>query len=170
MASPTHTCREGLFLSLAGAATSIIFLAIKRFVATSILLTSILLSRQKTCFVVTNTWSSAWWRRLPTPAEKGYFYRWRELPQVSFFSRVCRGKTRLLSRQKYACRDKVLPNILSLQFCCDKSSVATKSFVATNILLTSILLSRQKTCFVVTNRCLSRQKLYLCQLPPMIYF
>ena len=61
-------------------------------------------------------------------------------------------KISLLSRQKYYCREK--------------------TFVATNIILsrqnTSILSSQQKTCFVVTNTCLSRQKLYLWQLPPMV--
>ena len=51
------------------------------------------------------------------------------------------------SRQKFS-RDK--------QFCRDKSIVAT-----------SILLSQQKTCFVVT-KCLSRQKWYLWQFPPVI--
>ena len=46
---------------------------------------------------------------------------------------VCRDKTRLLSREKYACRDKIL--------CLSRHII-----VATNILL-----SRQKTCFVVSN-------------------
>ena len=56
-------------------------------------------------------------RRLSTG---GRNYHWRELPQVSL----------LLSRQKYACRDKT-------EFC--------RAFVAT------------KLCFVPTNTCLSRQ-------------
>ena len=73
-------------------------------------------------------------------------------------TRVCRYKTRLLSRQKYACH--------------------VKTFVATNtcFVTTSILLSRQKTCFVMTKTSLSQQttkhlsrhKLYLWQLLPMI--
>ena len=35
-------------------------------------------------------------------------YHWQELSQVSFLSqqKFCRDKTRVLSRQKYACRDK----------------------------------------------------------------
>ena len=49
-------------------------------------------------------------------------YQWLDLPQVSFLSR----QTRLLSQQKYVCRDK--------------------TFVAT-----SILLWGQKTCFVATS-------------------
>ena len=51
--------------------------------------------------------------------------------------------------------------ILFFIFCRDKRFVAT-----------SILLSRQKTCFVATNtstKVLSRQKLYLWQLPPIIF-
>ena len=58
-------------------------------------------------------------------------YRWWELPQVSF-----------LSRQKYACRDKTF--VATKYFCCDITFVAT-----------SILLLRQKMCFVATNTCLS---------------
>ena len=75
---------------------------------------------------------------MPIVPATPHYYR-RELPQVSF-----------LSRQTY--------------FCCDKrhnsSFVVTKSMlVATNTLIfvaASILLSRQKTCFVGTNTCLSR--------------
>ena len=64
-------------------------------------------------------------------------------------------KTRLLSRQKYACRDKYL----SLQrFCRGKHT-----FVATKDVLCC-----DKRVFVATKMCLSRQKWYLWQLPPMI--
>ena len=105
--------------------------------------------------------------------------RWRGLPQVTLLSRqkyACRdermlvetyifvatnrillrkGKTRLLSRQKYACRDKYL----SLQrFCRGKHT-----FVATKDVLCC-----DKRVFVATKMCLSRQKWYLWQLPPMI--
>ena len=87
----------------------------------------------------------AWW---------GFqFCHWRELPQVSFLSRqkLCRcntcfsrqtgvflDKTRLLLRQKYACRDK-------------RIFVATKLllrqiFVAINIILFTTVLSRQVYC------------------------
>ena len=62
--------------------------------------------------------------------------------------------TKLLSRQIRVCRDKYL----SQQFCRDKHH-----FVAT-----SILLSQQKTSFVMTNTCLTRQKMYTWQLLPMI--
>ena len=57
-------------------------------------------------------------------------------------------------------------------FCRDKSML-----IVTKVVATSILLSREKTCFVVTNTffvatntCLSRQKLYLWQLPSMVVF
>ena len=83
-------------------------------------------------------------------------------------------QTRVLSRQNTSfVATKVF---LSRQtyFCHDKRFVATslllsrhtrqKYFVATNIILSrlkfvaaSILLSRQKTCFVATNTCFSRQ-------------
>ena len=49
--------------------------------------------------------------------------------------------------QNYACRDKRQTK----KFCREKSCVAS-----------SILLTRQKTCFVATNSCLSRQK-YACR-------
>ena len=80
----------------------------------------------------------------------------------------CRNKTCLLSRQKYACRDKPLlrQKYLSQQayeFCRDKIMfVATnicrgKSFVVTNtcrdehnFVMTGIFLSLQKTHFVMT--------------------
>ena len=60
-------------------------------------------------------------------------YQWRELPQVSFLSRqtcVCRSKTRLLSRQKYVCRKNII------------------FFSPQKFFAPSILLSRQKMCFV----------------------
>ena len=121
------------------------------------------------------------------------YYHWRELPQVSFLSRqsflllsrqrVCRNKTGLLSRQKYGCCDKTFvetklknsQNIFYLSrqnksfvaiklrkyhFCRDKSFFATNVFVATNVCW-------DKRNFVATNTCLSRQKLYLWQLPSM---
>ena len=57
-------------------------------------------------------------------------YHWRELPEVSFLlrqTRFCRDRTRVLSRQKYACGDKYLSR--ETRVCCDKG------FVATSILL-----------------------------------
>ena len=73
-------------------------------------------------------------------------------------TKVClsrQGKTRLLSRQNYACRDKYL----SLQrFCRGKHT-----FVATKDVLCC-----DKRVFVATKTYLSRQKLYLWQLPPVI--
>ena len=70
---------------------------------------------------------------------------------------VRHDKTRLLSRRKYACRDK---GFLATKLCATKRL----SFVAT-----SILLPRQKTCFVATKH-LSQQKLYFWQLPPVIVY
>ena len=94
--------------------------------------------------------------------------------------------TKRLSRQIFLATNIILQNTsfvatevyLSQQNGCRNKHV----FVTTKIrgdksfVTTSILLSRQKTCFVVTNTCLSRQttkhlsrqKLYLWQLLPMI--
>ena len=80
-----------------------------------------------------------------------------------------------LSQQKF-CHDKYLC-LLQKKFCHDKHTFVTTKlclswqmfchdksmFVATNILLL-----QQKMCFVTTNTCLSQQKRYLWQLPPMI--
>ena len=87
-------------------------------------------------------------------------YHWRELPQVSFLSRqnayFCHDKTHLLSRQKYACRDKnnkhvfFVTNICrSKRFCPGK-----KYFLAAKIFC------RDKHYFVATNIILSRQTLF----------
>ena len=109
---------------------------------------------------------------------------WWELLQVSFllWQKFCHDKTHLLLRQKYACCSKTF--VATKYFCCDKhvcrdktfvvtkdvlpqqtchkSKLETKTFLATNIL------SQWKLCFVRANPCLSRQKWYLWQLPPMI--
>ena len=90
-----------------------------------------------------------------------HFHHWRELPQVSF-----------LSRQKF-CRDKHVFVATKHAFYRDKSTVASTKllyFVATNKLSLQKKKSRQKACFVATNMCLSQQKLYLWQLPPMMHF
>ena len=82
-------------------------------------------------------------------------------------TRVCRDKTRLFSRQKYAYRDKhifVATTLLSRQkICRDKLIfVATNtSFVATKIcLVTNTCVSRQKY-FVTTNIILSRDERFV---------
>ena len=112
---------------------------------------------------------SQWRKAKTTPTtralktkQKKLLYHWRDLPQVSFLSRqnglLCLVAisvlvaTKVLSRQTrflLFLRQKFYPNknICSRQFCHDKSFVAA-----------SLLLSRQKTCFVATNTCLSRQK------------
>ena len=87
----------------------------------------------------------------------GQTYHWRELPQLIFLSRqtfqnvfvvtlrvFCRDKTRLLSRQKYDCRDKsmIVATSTSAPLVC-----RDKSFVTANIFLW-----RQKTCFVATKQ------------------
>ena len=88
-------------------------------------------------------------------------YHWRELPQVSFLSRetsVCRDKTRLLPRQKYACRDKK-------HFCRDRHNYFCRDkliFVATNQCL-----SRLNRYFVATKVCLSRQN-FICHDKPFV--
>ena len=68
----------------------------------------------------------------------------------------CHDKTRLLLRQKYACRNKTFVTtntFVVTNICCDKRSVSTK------------VLSRQayfcydkRHCFVTKNTCLSQQK------------
>ena len=104
-------------------------------------------------------------------------YHWRELPQVSVLSCLSR-QTRVLSRQKYACRHKN-PSFVTTKiclprqnFCCDKIKfVATKYFVAeqkrSDILLRHVFVST-KHVFVAkkqqktTTTCLSQQA-YFCR-------
>ena len=62
---------------------------------------------------------------LPAAVGGSPAYHWLELPQVSFLSR----QTRLLSRQKYACRDKTFVATKDV-FCHDKHV-----FVATKMIL-----------------------------------
>ena len=84
-----------------------------------------------------------------------HYYHWRQLRQTrqtrmlvatKRFSRqtfVATKITRLLMRQKYS----VFAFVATKTFCHDKHNfVATKSFLSA-----SILLSRQRTCFVATN-------------------
>ena len=67
----------------------------------------------------------------------------------------------LLWQQTHICYDKYMS---WQKFCHDKDNFVTaKTFVAA-----SILLLRQKTCFVATNACLSWQKWYFWQLLPII--
>ena len=93
-----------------------------------------------------------------------HYYHWRQLLQTRQihmlvatkpFSRqtfvatkiILSRQTRLLLRQKYACRNKhVFAFVETKIFCRDKSFLSV-----------SILLSRQRTCFVATNTCLSQQ-------------
>ena len=117
------------------------------------------------------------------------FCRWWELPQTSYLSRqtrVCRHKhvfvptkhltkvylsrqnflqsfvarnicrhNTCLSRQKYACRDKIM--FVAANMCHDKS--CHDKHILTQ---QSILLSRQKTCFVATNTIFCRDNIYAC--------
>ena len=84
--------------------------------------------------------------------------------QVSFLSRQkknCGDKTRLLSRQKYACRDKIM--FVAINICREKTFVATNIYRNKhNFVATSILLSRQKLCFVFVAK-KSRDKHIICQ-------
>ena len=91
-------------------------------------------------------------------------YHWRELPQVSFWSRqkfcrdkhvFCRDKTRLFClRQKYAFRDEtfVATKVFVKHVC-----VCVCVCVATSFVATSILLPRENMSFVATNTFLSLQ-------------
>ena len=95
------------------------------------------------------------------------FYHWWELPQVSFLLQqtcVCHDK-------HLFCHDKnmlVVTTPLSWQNYCDKTFVTTNIWLNKHMFVaTSILLSWQKMCFLVTELLL-RQKWYLWQLPSMI--
>ena len=111
------------------------------------------------------------WRLLPSSVSSGFYkekYHWRELPQVSFFvatnvlsrqTRVCCDKTRLLSSQKYACRDKIVfvaPNICHNKHNFVAASIIlsrqtqNKSFVATKVYLSLQNSCRDKIMFVAT--------------------
>ena len=97
---------------------------------------------------------------------------WRELPQVSFLSRqsfaaantsfvatkVCLWRQNVF-RDKIVCRDEHKTRLLSRQ------NYASIIFVATNILL-----SQQRTCFVVTNTCFCRNKNDTCDSPRQWYW
>ena len=116
-----------------------------------------------------------------------YIY-WRELPQVSFLPQQNTSfvATKLCLPRRNVCRDKIMfvatKNVFCVlsrlaDFCRDERRV----FVATKICLsrqkfyrnkhtsveTKDVFCRDKHVFVATKR-LSRQKLYLWQLPPMI--
>ena len=86
------------------------------------------------------------------------YYHWRELPQAEFLSRqkFCCDKHVFCHDKSMLAATKLLSwqNCLSWQkFCCNTNICHDKHvFVAT-----SILLLRQKTCFVMTNACLSQQ-------------
>ena len=92
-------------------------------------------------------------------------YHWRKLPQVSFLSqqKFCPDKHAFVMTKHIFCRDKsmlvvtklIMLVVTKLSFvmtdiCQDKHNFCcNKSFV------TSLLLSQQKTSFVVTKVCLS---------------
>ena len=133
-------------------------------------------------------------------------YHWRELPQVSFLSRerfcpdkhvfvatnmcLSHDKARLLSRQKYSCREKITfvatkqtcvlsPKAYFCRDCRDRSLlVATNVLLRQNYICRDKYLSWQKFCrnkntrqsyfCCDKRRVLSRQKWYLWQLPPVI--
>ena len=63
----------------------------------------------------------------------------------------------ILSRLAYFCHDK--HGFVATKVCLSRQNICsdTHVFNVTTFVATSILLSRQKTCFVVTNTCLSRQ-------------
>ena len=168
---------SGILLSLAGAATSIIF------VTTKVLSQQIhlcLLSRQNTSFVVTKVCLS----RQNFCLNKIMFVTTKHLLGQTC---VCHNKTfvmtTILLLQQKMCFVMTYTCLLQQKYaCCDKTFVATKLclswqkfFVTKYYVVTSILLLRQKTCFVSRqtyvchNKTFARQKWYLWQLPPLIY-
>ena len=90
-------------------------------------------------------------------------YHWRELPQVPFCrdkvrqTRVCRDKTRLLSRPKYACHDKIF---LSRQNICHDKYLLKQKYVFVARKLYKYHSCRNKNVFVATNVILST---YFCR-------
>ena len=86
-------------------------------------------------------------------------------------TKVLSRQTRLLSLQKYACRDNFCHDkqlfVATKIFCCDKHN-----FVATKVLSWQAYFCRNKRVFCRDKhrlrKRLSRQKLYLWRLPPMI--
>ena len=79
-------------------------------------------------------------------------------------TKLCRDKHKYLSLQKlFFCDKKYF--VIAINFVATK--IESDSLLLETFVAVSILLSRLKTCFVATNTCLSRQKLYLWHLPPM---
>ena len=149
------------FLSLVGAATSIIFVATNIFVVTN---TCLCLSQHKTRLLL---------RQMYACHDKSFvttniFLSWQNL---YCDKHMLLATSLFLSRQTRVCGDKtvVATNMcLSGQiFVATKLVSQQKYFVVTNV-TASILLSQQKMCFVVTNMCLSWQKWYLWQLLPIL--
>ena len=97
-----------------------------------------------------------WWQNMSFVVTKSMLVMTEPLSQQTYF---CQDKltfvvTKLLMWHTCVChRDKYL---LQQKFCCDKNILLRHNFVKTKSFVTaSILLSRQKTRFVVTNMCLS---------------
>ena len=80
---------------------------------------------------------------------------WSCHKHLFFLFSFCCDKTRLLSRQKYACRDKHISVAIKRNFCVCRDKL---TFVATNTCF-----SRQNTSFVATKACLSRQIVCVCR-------
>ena len=82
------------------------------------------------------------------------------LLQQAYF---CCDKRHVLSQQTHICHDKikhVVTKVLSQlnYICCNKSCHNKNMFVAKKVL------SRRKTCFVVTSICLSQQNIYVVKM------
>ena len=114
-----------------------------------------------------------WWLVITGGScHKDHFYR----DKKTFFvaTKLC------LSRQTYFCRDKrlsrqifIATNVILLTrqayFCRDKHLSQQKFCRGKHtFVVTKGMFCCDKHVFVTTNTCLSRQKLYLWQLPPMI--
>ena len=82
---------------------------------------------------------------------------------------ICRDKHFFVKKHVFVATKHVLSRKIKLKNACrDKNILSRQSHVC---FATNIILSRQNTCFLATctrNTCLSRQKLYLWQLPPMM--
>ena len=150
---------QTLFLSLEGAATSIIFVVTKAFLRKHLCLLRVFffcLFFLQQNFCHDKYLSGITYSLTKVLSWQAYFCRDKY---------VCCGKIHLLLRQRYACQDK--------------TCFLSQRFVMTNIILPQQKFYRQKHTFLVMKdvlcrdkhtKLLSWQKCYLWQLLPMLFF
>ena len=90
--------------------------------------------------------------------KESFEYHCLELLQVSFLSRQTHDKTRLLSRQKRACRDKTFVKTKS---CLSPQNLSRQIFLATKLLSRETYFSHEKKTCMLSGKILSRQKYFV---------